>query len=646
MTRDEFVWMAGGPQGSGVDSAANIFGRTCCYGGLHVYGKREYHSNIKGLHSYFHIRVSPKEVSADVDRVDLLCAFDAESIVRHIWEVAPGGGIICDADVLKTRIFDIPTWPAPFIEEFKKTLSEKGISPVTIGDLLNEVKKQNVQTYAIPYVDLLKEVAVEIGEEKLSRLTRMINVLALGASFGLTRFDKTYVEKAVRMIFGDKPKIISMNILASNKAYDYVQKKFPDIGLRLEPVSTSEKRIFLQGTQAVALGKLVGGCRLQTYYPITPAADESEYLEENEMLEFEQSAVKSIAGSILIMQTEDEIAAINMASGAVLTGARAATATSGPGFSLMVEGLGWAGNNEVPVVVTYYQRGAPSTGLPTRHGQNDLRFALHASHGEFPRIILCSGDIEECFYDAARAFNYAERYQTPVIHLIDKAIANSNKSYKVFDLSLVKIERGQLLTEKDVKGDEYKRFQFTESGISPRLPLGTPGVVFWNTGDEHDELGHISEEPMMRTRMFDKRMRKLETADKEIPVQERVNFFGDSDALTTVVSWGSPKGAILEAMERLRREGYKMNFLQVRMPHPLPKEYIAKVLEKAEKKVVVEGNYVAQLAGIIREQTGIAMDYFVLKWNGRPMSSDEVYESLKLIMSGKAPKRQVLTHGT
>jgi len=646
MIRDELVWMAGGPQGSGVDSAANIFGRACCYGGLHVYGKREYHSNIKGLHSYFHIRVSPKEVRADVDRVDLLCTFDAESVVRHIWEVAQGGGVICDTEALATRIFEIPTLTPAFWTEFRKTLEQRGIKPETVGDLLNEVKKNNVRTYAIPFTDLLKEIAKEIGEEKLSKLTRMINVLALGASFGLVDYDKAHVEKAIRMIFGDKPKIISMNLLALTKAYDYAKQRFGDFGFKLEAVQTDEKRIFLQGTQAAALGKLVGGCRLQTYYPITPAADESEYLEENEVLQLEQSEVKGAGGSIIIMQTEDEIAAINMASGAALTGVRAATATSGPGFSLMVEGLGWAGNSEVPIVVTYYQRGAPSTGLPTRHGQSDLRFAMHASHGEFPRIILSSGDIEECFYDAARAFNYAERYQTPVIHLIDKALANSNKSYRMFDPSLVKVERGQLLTEQDVKGKEYKRFEFTESGISPRVPLGTPGVFFWNTGDEHDEVGNINEEPVNRTLMLEKRMRKLDLAHKEIPVEERVNFFGDPDAPATVVSWGSPKGAVIEAMERLSQEGFKLNFIQVRMPIPLPKEYLAEKLGKAQKKIMVEGNYMAQLAGVIREETGILMDYFVLKWNGRPMSADEVYEALKLIIQEKAPKRQVLTHGT
>jgi 2-oxoglutarate ferredoxin oxidoreductase subunit alpha len=171
-------------------------------------------------------------------------------------------------------------------------------------------------------------------------------------------------------------------------------------------------------------------------------------------------------------------------------------------------------------------------------------------------------------------------------------------------------------------------------------------VFFWNTGDEHDELGNISEEPVNRTRMYEKRMRKLDLADKEIPVEERVNFFGDPDALATIVSWGSPKGAIIEAIERLRQEGFKINFMQVRMPLPLPKNYIAEKLGRAQKKIIVEGNYNAQLARVVREETGIAMDYFVLKWNGRPMSADEVYEALRLIMQEKAPKRQVLTHGT
>lgn len=641
--KNDFIWMAGGPQGSGVDSSANIFARACCYGGLHVYGKREYSSNIKGLHSYFHIRVSPSEVGAILNRLDLLCTFDAESVVRHIWEVSPGGGIICDTGIIETKISSILSLPMAFIEEWNENLNKRGLHPETVGDLLDEVKKNNVKIYPIPYLEMLKEIGKEIGEEQLSKLTRMINVLTLGASFGLANYDKEYVEKAINMIFGKKPKIISMNLLALNKAYDYARKNFADAGINLKTIRTDEQRIFIQGTQAVALGKLAGGCRVQTYYPITPAADESEYIEENQVFEITGS---DKTGGILVVQTEDEIAAITMATGAALTGARSATSTSGPGFSLMAEGLGWAGINEVPVVINYYQRGGPSTGLPTRHGQDDLRFAIHASHGEFPRIILCSGDIEECFYDAARAFNYAERYQTPVIHLIDKALANSNKSYKIFDPGLVKIERGELLTEADVAGKNYRRFEFTDSGISPRLPIGTPGAIFWNTGDEHNELGHVTEEPMMRTRMHEKRMRKLETADREIQEEERVNFFGDEDAPMTIVSWGSPKGAILEAMEMLRKDGFRMNFLQVRIPHPLPKKYIGRILGNASKKIAVEGNYSGQLAGIIREETGILMDYFILKWNGRPMSVEEVYEALLNIVQNRAQTRQVLNGGS
>ncbi len=636
--KNDFIWMAGGPQGSGVDSSANIFARACCYGGLHVYGKREYSSNIKGLHSYFHIRVSPQEVGAVVDRADILCAFDAETVVRHIWEVAPDGGIICDAAALETKIFSIQTLSPPFLDEFRKKLDEKGLHPETLNDLLTETKKNNVRIYAIPFLDLLKEIGKETGEEQLGRLTRMINILTLGASFGIVNYDKKHVEKAINMIFGKKPAIVSMNLATFNKTYEYIREKFGETGWRLPTVKTDEERIFLQGTQAVALGKLVGGCRIQTYYPITPAADESEYLEERQLLETDNGD-----GSIIVMQTEDEIAAITMATGAALTGVRSATSTSGPGFSLMVEGLGWAGINEVPVVINYYQRGAPSTGLPTRHGQDDLRFAVHASHGEFPRIVLCSGDIKECFYDAAVAFNYAERYQTPVIHLIDKALANSNMSYRMFDPNLVKIERGQLLTKADAT---YRRFEFTDTGISPRLPLGTPGVVFWNTGDEHSESGHITEEPVMRTRMLEKRMKKLDTAHREIPLEEKVNFFGDEDAPAIIVSWGSPKGAILEAMEMLKKEGYRTGFIQVRMPHPLPKEYLTGVLGKASKKITIEGNYSGQLAGIIREKTGILMDYFVLKWNGRPMSCDEVFDALLRIMQGKAQIRQVLNSGS
>ncbi len=633
--------MIGGPQGAGVDTAANIFGRACGYGGYHLYGKREYHSNIKGLHSYFHFRVSEKPVGANVNDVDLLAAFDAETIVRHVGEVVPNGGVILEKEDLDTKLSDISTLPPEFLAEFRKSLKRKGIGD-TVNDLVEEAKQSGIHVYPVPFLDLLKDVAAELGIEKLSKVMRMKNVLASGISFSLLDYDVGLVEKAIKAVFAAKPRIADMNVLAFNKAYKYAKQTFRGrFKYKLEKLNAREERIFLLGNQAVALGKVLGGCRIQTYYPITPAADESEYLEAHEVFE-----IKNGDGAIVVIQTEDEIAAVNMASGAALAGARAATSTSGPGFSLMVEGLSWAGNNEVPLVITYYQRGAPSTGLPTRHGQDDLRFTIHAGHGEFPRMVLASGDMKESFFDAAKAFNYAERYQMPVIHLIDKAMANSTQSYTVFDLSHVKMNRGKLASSRDTQSGEYKRFKFTDSGVSPRAFLGTEGVVMWYTGDEHNELGHVSEEPLNRNMMMEKRMKKLETAQKEIPLKEKLNFFGREDAENLVVSWGSPKGAILEAVEMLKKEGFELAFLQVRLIHPLPEAKIGEILGKARTRIAVEMNFSGQLAGIISEKTGIFMDYYILKYNGRPMTTTEVYEALSKILRGEAPKRQVLTYGS
>ena len=641
MVTEEINWMAGGPQGSGVDSAANIFGRACGYGGLYVYGKREYHSNIKGLHSYFHLRVSKREVSANVNDVDLLATFDAETVVRHINEVVSGGGVIVDKDQVDTKILNIPTFPPEFKDILRQHLDEKGLGD-SLSSLLAEAEKMGIHVFQVPYMDLLKQVGAKLGIEQLSKITRMINVLTIGISFSLLDYDSDLVEKAIQAIFAEKPKIVDMNILALRVAYDYAKQNFQNSGVhRLEKTESTEERIFLSGNQAVALGKVLGGCRIQTYYPITPAADESEYLEAHEIFK-----TKVGEGSIIVVQTEDEIAAINSASGAALTGVRVATSTSGPGFSLMVEGLSWAGNSEVPVVITYYQRGAPATGLPTRFGQADLRFAIHAGHGEFPRIVLASGDIQECFYDVVAAFNYAERYQMPVIHLVDKALANSSQTYPIFDADQIKIQRGNILNEKDLQSGPYKRFRFTENGISPRAFLDTKNAVHWYTGDEHNEFGHISEEPANRAMMVEKRMRKLEIADHEVSVEDRINFFGDKNSENMIISWGSPKGAILEAMNRLKVEGFSLGFIQVRMLQPLPKEYIASVLKAAQKIITIENNYLGQLGGIIREETGISVNFYVLKYTGRPMTTTEVYSALKNILLGKAPERQVLTYGS
>jgi 2-oxoglutarate ferredoxin oxidoreductase subunit alpha len=388
------------------------------------------------------------------------------------------------------------------------------------------------------------------------------------------------------------------------------------------------------------MGKVLGGCRVQTYYPITPASDESEYIESHELL-------KTRIGNeaVVVLQTEDEIAAINSASGACLAGARAATSTSGPGFDLMAEGLSWAGNNEVPVVVTLYQRGGPSTGQPTRHSQQDLHSALYEGHGEFARIILASGDIKECFYDAAEVFNLAEKYQMPTIHLLDKGMANCSQTYPMFDYANVKIDRGELVSERELEGKQYKRFQFTETGVSPRAFLGTKNALQWYSGDEHNEMGNINEEPFVRMAMMEKRMKKLEIVDKKVPLDLKVNFFGDKDSENIVVSWGSPKGAILESLAWLKDEGLSVGFIQVRMIHPLPSAYLKSMLQSKKRIIDIEDNITAQLGSVITENTTIKPTHYILKYTGRPMMTNEVYQAIKNVLTNKAAERQVLTLG-
>jgi 2-oxoglutarate ferredoxin oxidoreductase subunit alpha len=390
----------------------------------------------------------------------------------------------------------------------------------------------------------------------------------------------------------------------------------------------------IRGVAAVGIGKFRAGCGFQTYYPITPATDESEYL-ENHQKDF----------NMVVVQTEDEISAVLMATGAAHAGVRASTSTSGPGFSLMAEGLGWAGHTEAPgPVVILYQRTGPSTGLPTRTEQGDLQFVLHAGHGEFPRMAVAPGDTVECFSDTFDAFNYAERLQMPVIVIADKFLASSYCTVPLFDTRDLKIDRGQMLSETDLVGKGvYKRYEFTPLGISPRTIPGTPGGIFHTTGDEHDEFGSITENSENRVRMMQKRMHKLQLANELIPDEKKIGFFGPEKADITLVGWGSTKGAILDAMQDLEADAIRCNFLQIRYMSPFPTELVTEHLSKAKKKVLVENNYSGQLGALIREHTGIAMDYKILKYNGRPFSQNEVYEGVKdAIKNGN--KEVVMAH--
>lgn len=643
MKINQLSWMIGGPQGSGVDSGANIFSRACAYGGLHVFGKREYHSNIKGEHSNYVVRVDSKPIRSHLDEIDFLVTFDPETLFRHVQKVVSGGVIIYDVNQEGVTVDKIPTIDKPANRRIKSFLSTNGVG-YSVKDVIEYASKNGILTYGIPYVKLLEGLAEELGDPRIAKMDVMINVMAVASSFALLRYDFSLIERAINYVFKAKEKVAKLNIESAKYVYKYVLENFEMTNYKLEPIGKSESEmIIIQGYHASALGKIAGGCRFQSYYPITPASDESVYLEDNATFEIIGENGEIEKGSIVVVQTEDEIAAITMAIGAGLAGVRASTATSGPGFSLMAEGLGWAGMNEVPVVVTLYQRGGPSTGLPTRHSQEDLLFAVYAGHGEFPRIVYASGDVEEIFYDVAKVFNFAERYQTPVIHLIDKAMANSITTVKKFDLSKVKIDRGEIV-ETFVDG-VYKRFKFTETGISPRVKLGTENAVFWNTGDEHDELGHITEDHEVRTMMVDKRMKKIEIALQEISDEDKALVYGDDDADYVVLSWGSTKGAILDAMDMLKKDGYKLKFVQVKLLHPFPSDRVNELIGGARILIDIEHNKTAQFGSIVKREILRDIDYYILKYNGRPMSLSEVYAALKLIFENKANKIQVLNNG-
>jgi len=652
---NDLSWMIGGPQGSGVDSSANVFARACAAGGLNVFGKREFYSNIMGEHSYFALRAHSNLVRSHIDAVNVLATFEAETLFRHAREVTDDGAIVYDPSLAKTRLADVPTIEKRLDAELKTYLISHGVGE-TLDDMLAASKQRGVSLVPIPFKALLDQIADEFQIDQLSKITRVVNMLAVGASFGLLGFDFAMMRSALEDVFRAKAKIVEMNAAGARKAYDIARSLVPDFRYGLERISRTGPRLFLTGSQATALGKLYGGMRFQTYYPITPASDESEFLEENEILDLNGHGLtpeagapaKPKGGSMLVVQTEDEIAAVTMATGAALTGARSATATSGPGFSLMMEGIGWASINEVPLVITLYQRAGPSTGMPTRHEQGDLRFALHAGHGESPRIVLASGDFEECIRDGFLAFNYADRYQMPVIHLVDKALANSYATIAPPDLSDLRIDRGALATGNDgySKDNPYKRFDLGNGPISPRALLGQDGTIFWNTGDEHDEMGHITEDPGLRNAMMEKRFAKLDLAAREIPSDAKLTYFGPKDAGTVIVSWGSTKGALLDALDRLWAEGAKIGYLHVRLINPFPVAEVRAFLVKAKRRIAVEMNFAGQLAGVVREHTGIEMTHFILKYNGRPMSNTELYDAIRSASRGKAEKRTVLTRGS
>lgn len=632
----DFTWLIGGPQGSGVESGANIFSQVSAGAGYRVFGKREFYSNIKGEHSYFAVRVSDRQVRSNTDDVTLMVSYDAETIFRHFADVSPDGGIIYDSGLEKTSTADVRTMDDAFRGRLHRHLASKG-RPPTIAGALDIARERGVSLYPVSFRGILESLAEEAQNPRLRSLVRMYNVVGVSLSLGLVRMPLDSLLDSVGSIFSGKPQVAEINRQAAGHSYRYAASNFGDLGHSLPGTEKAPGTVLVQGHFGTSLGKMVSGCRFQSYYPITPASDESVYLESHEILEIRNGR----PGSTTVVQAEDEISAMGMIIGAALTGTRSSTSTSGPGFALMTEALGWAGINEVPLVITMYQRSGPSTGLPTRHGQDDLLFTVFAGHGDFPKIVYASGDVEESFYDTGRCFNYSDVYQVPVIHMMDKFLSSSVVTCKRFDPQKITIDRGKLLDR--VEGP-YKRFALTEDGVSPRSRLGLPNGVFWNTGDESDEYGHITEDPQVRIQMMDKRMSRLDLALQGIPAGEQAVSFGVHDF--TVISWGSTKGPILDALAALKEEeGVDVGFVQLKLIHPFPAQYVASLLRDAKTLIDVEANHSGQLGRLFKQNVLRDIDYYILKYTGRAMTSTEVRGSLKRILDGTADRREVLSHG-
>ncbi len=617
---NEVNWMIGGPQGTGVDSSANLFSQACATAGLWIFGKREYHSNIKGKHSYFQVRVSDKPIHSHVDDVHILATFEDSTARLHAHEVVKGGALIYDPTKIMLDDLDL---------------------------------KSGIITLPIDFNTTLRHVAEVTGEE-YGKLAIIKNTIAVSASMALLRMDISLMEETLTRIYtGKKAKFVGLNMAAVKKAYeavdalpDELHAQFP---YHLEPKKNTPKRLLINGAQANSLGKLKAGCRYQSYYPISPATDESNYLESHPEY------------GIAVVQCEDEIAAIDMALGAATTGVRASTATSGPGFCLMAEGLGWGGMNEVPIVLFDYQRGGPSTGLPTRHEQGDLMFAAFGGHGEYPRLVMAPSTIDDHFHLAFESFNYADKFQTPVIILNDKFLTHSLETIPPFKEDHLVIDRGRLATPQELEtaiadGKGFPRFRpDAKTVVSPRPYPGQEGSPYWMTGDEHDDYGHITENPETRMKMHEKRMSKYKLMLEQIPEDRQFSLHGDPNADITLVCWGTTYGVLEDALPVLKEKGIKANFLHLRMlvPFPIATE---KILKKAKKLVIVENNFGTQLGHLIRMATGIFISSQVVKYTGRPMSLDEIVSSVEKLskkeikpemdpLTGQSIEKVVLTYG-
>ena len=576
---NEITIRIGGESGEGTISGGDLIALGAARWGYHVYTFRTFPAEILGGPCMFQVRLGDQPIKSMGDYPDVLVCLNKEAYDRNISDLRHGGVLVYD--------------PADFTPD--------------AGDFI---------AYAIPFNELARK------EVQLFQTKNMIVIGAISALFGppLEALVQVVESKLSRSRKAN-PVLMEKNMLALEIAMKYVtQQLYKRDPFKLGPVEKAD-RVVLNGNQAVVAGALAAKCGFFAGYPITPASDIMEGLAKE---------LPQVGGTF--MQAEDEIAALASVLGASFGGVRSMTATSGPGFSLMTELIGYASMAELPAVIVDAQRAGPSTGMPTKMEQSDLSFALNASHGDTPRMIIAPANVADCYSLIITAFNMAERYQMSVIFLTDQSFTARVESvdrsaFKPMEIEeRVKIEsNGASVNGATQAAHSYSRYAYTESGISPISAPGPGAMAYVATGLEHDEYGHPDYEPEDHMAMMEKRFRKLDTAAEELPKPQR---YGDADATIGIIGWGSTEGTIQEAVDRARANGYKVASLHPKILSPLPNRTIRDFIRSVKKVIVPECNYTGQLANLLGAKYGLQA-IRVNKFGGIPFTAGEILRAIE-----------------
>lgn len=552
----------GGAAGQGIQTIGETLSGVFARSGYNLFSHQDYESRVRGGHNFTTLRVSDRAVYAPREPVDILVALDAASIERHTGELSEEGRVVYDSADLKQKHDDPRFVDVPLIQ-----------------------------------------IAEERGGRKV-----MANTVASGAVLGMLGVDvELLVDTLSRALKHPTPEILEGNEKAARAGHNYGAGHCPEC--RFSVAGRSEGKMVIEGNQAIALAAIASGCKFYSAYPMTPSTGILTYMAE-----------KAEEYGLLVEQAEDEIAAINMIQGASFAGVRSMTGTSGGGFALMVEGISLAGMTETPVVVVLAQRPGPATGFPTRTEQSDLLFGLFAGHGEVPRPAFAPGTPLQAFRAVNKAFDLAEKYQVPALIITDQHYADSRWSMDGIDPSIFEYHDYRLRGEAFASLSEYRRHEFTDTGVSPLAVPGDAPFVVVTDSDEHDQEGHIVEDAETRVRMVDKRlMKKLPLIRAEMDPPE---LYGSGSPELLLVGWGSNYGVMREAVDALseEREIAMLHFTDI-WPFPVPeRQGFVETMRSARKVICVENNATGRLAWLIRAETGFEFEASINKYDGRPFT--------------------------